>query len=348
MIPGLRNKMKNEERKDKTWPDNLSDALKSGLRPVIPAPLAGYTDSIYRRILREHGARYLTYPLLSAHAVLANRVETNRILTEIEAEDDLIVQLFGGDPASISKAAKVIEDHGAVAIDFNLGCSVKKIAKSGGGAVLLNDIPRAKECLTSLRDAVKLPLSVKTRIGYEKDSKSSLEILTIIEGLGFSHATIHGRTFKQGFGGTADLEFIREFKEAASIPIIGNGDVTDHKTCEKMFEKTGVDGVMIGRALIGNPFMVADCQRYISTGEIPPPRLGRELLEAALYHYRAVIDAEGPDRGNKEMRKILAKYIHGIRGATALRIKVNKAENPAEVIRLIEEAASLQPTVGNK
>ncbi len=309
--------------------------------------MAGYTDAIYRRILREHGARYLTYPLLSAHAVLSNKAESRRILTEIEEEDDLIVQLFGGEAESIGEAAKVIEARGAAGIDFNLGCSVKKIAKSGGGAVLLGDIPRAKECLAALKYSVTIPLSVKTRIGYDIDDRhSSLEILKIIEELGFSHATIHGRTFKQAFGGDADWEFIREFKRAASMPVIGNGDIVDHNKCAEMFERTGVDGVMIGRGIVGNPFLVSDCQHYILNGTIPPPRMGRDLLEAALYHYRAVIEAHGRERGVKEMRKFLAKYIHGIRGATALRIKVNKSENPDEVIRLIEEAASLQPKVG--
>jgi tRNA-dihydrouridine synthase B len=339
--------MADAKEKNVSWPATVAEALRSGLRPVIPAPLAGYTDAVYRGILRGHGARYLTYPLLSAHAALANKPETRRILAEIKTEGDLTVQLFAGDPDKISEAAKVIADSGAAGIDFNLGCAVKKIARSGGGAVLLNDLPRARECLQALRDAVDLPLSVKTRIGYGmNDRRSSLEILKIIEDLGFSHATIHGRTFKQRFSGKADWEFIARFKEKASIPIIGNGDVTDYKSCSAMFERTGVDGVMIGRAIIGNPYIINDCYEFISRGTIPPPRTGRILLNAALAHYRASIEAHGPDRGNKEMRKFLAKYVHGIRGATALRIRLNSTDNPDEVIKLLEEAASLQPAVG--
>jgi len=318
------------------------------LKPVIPAPLAGYTDAIYRGILREHGAAHLTYPLLSAHAALANKPETRKILSDIETEGDLIVQLFGGFPETIEQAAKVVADMGAVGIDFNLGCSVKKIARSGGGAILLSDIPRARECLEALKKAVDLPLSVKTRIGYGiSDRKSSLEILKIVQDLGYSHATIHGRTFKQGFGGKADWEFIAEYKAAASIPIIGNGDVTDYMSCRDMFDRTGVNGVMIGRAIIGNPFIVNDCREYIQNNVIPPPRIGRTLLNAGLYHYRHVIEKHGPVRGNKEMRKFLAKYIHGIRGATALRIRINSTDNAEEVIHILEEAVSLQPAVGS-
>lgn len=329
------------------WPPTLGEALRLGLRPVVAAPMAGYTDAIYRGILREHGARYLTYPLLSAHATLANKPETRKILGEIEDEGDLIVQLFAGDPEKIEQAARVIAGKGAVGIDFNLGCAVKKIARSGGGAVLLKDIPLAKRCLESLRRAVELPLSLKTRIGYgENDRTSSLEILKIAGDLGFSHATIHGRTFRQGFKDNADWEFIARFKSEASIPVIGNGDVTDYKSCAGMFGETGVDGVMIGRAIIGNPFVVGDCQNFITTGEIPPPRVGKALLFEALEHYRRCMEAHGPDRGNKEMRKFLAKYVQGIRGATALRIKLNATDDHLEVIRLLEEAIRLQPAVG--
>ena len=339
--------MEAKERKNVEWPPTLSEALKQGFKPVVPAPLAGYTDAIYRRILREHNARYLTYPLLSAHAALANKPETRKILDAIEAEGDLIVQLFGGDPKTIREAAKVVADRGAAGIDFNLGCSVKKIARSGGGAILLKDIPRATECLKALRDAVGLPLSIKTRIGYGLSDKSSgLEILKIIEDSGFNHATIHGRVFKQGFGDKADWEFIAQFKESASIPVIGNGDVNDYETCREMFDQTGVDGVMIGRAIIGNPFVINDCQEFIEQGNIPSPRTGRTLLEAGLSHYRTALSEHGPERGNKEMRKFLGKYIHGIRGATALRIKINSTDDPEEVIRLLEEAVTLQPAVG--
>jgi nifR3 family TIM-barrel protein len=339
--------LNNKNNINPTWPPALDEALRKGLKPVVPAPMAGYTDAIYRGILRENGARYLTYPLLSAHAALCRKPETYRILNEIKTEGDLIVQIFAGDPEKIEEAAKVVADHGAVGIDFNLGCAVRKIAKSGGGAILLKDIPLARQCLEALRRAVNLPLSIKTRIGYaETDRQSGLEVLKIACDLGFSHAVIHGRTFKQGFKGNADWEFIAKFKETASIPVIGNGDVIDYKSCSGMFDKTRVAGVMIGRAMIGNPYIIADCQRYISEDEIPPVRTGRTLLYAALRHYRLAVEAYGPQRGNSEMRKHLAKYVHGVRGATALRIRLNATDDHAEVIGLLEEAAALQPTVG--
>jgi len=325
--------------------DNLIDRLQdSEERPVSAAPLAGWTDRAYRSVLKKCGVRHIWIPFVSSHAV-ANAKSPNRdaYLREVMSEGGH-VQIFAANPDVNAKAAKILEDCGAQTIDFNAGCSVKKVHKGGGGSALLKDIDLLTENLRAVKEAVSIPVSLKTRIGFYRDSeRTGIEACRRAEDIGFSWVTLHGRYAKQGFGGTVEVEAIAELVGLLSIPVIGNGDICTPSDVVDMFEKTGCAGVMIGRAIMGDPWLISDTEDYIAGGVQRQSRTRSDMVGVMLDHQEALLEQFPDRRGVWEFRKHVSKYLRGFAQASVVRNLLVREDDADEVRRILKEFGEGRP-----
>jgi tRNA-dihydrouridine synthase B len=311
--------------------------------PIVAAPLAGWTDSPYRKIMKRCGANHIYVPFVSAHALTIKSKNRNPYLNEI-ASDLCHVQIFGNDPTRCGLAAKMCQDTGALSIDFNCGCSVKKVHKGGGGSLLLKDLDLLARNLDAIVKAVTIPVSLKTRIGFQKmDYISGLTALRTAVDLGCSWVTLHGRTAKQGFTGVADWDPIRELAYELPIPLIGNGDVALPADASRMIADTGCAGVMIGRALMGDPWIVADTENYLANGEARPHRSRREIVDTMLAHQAELLAYYGTPRGVLEFRKHMVRYLRGFAQVSSLRRALVVTNDAAEVRRILNEFGEGHP-----
>jgi nifR3 family TIM-barrel protein len=282
-------------------------------------------------------------PFVSAHALTSDSSERDPYLAEISA-DRCHVQIFGHDPRRCADAAKMVEDAGALSIDFNCGCSVKKVHKGGGGSALLKDVDLLAQNLAAIMKAVHLPVSMKTRVGYTKtDDTSGLEACRRAADLGCAWVTLHGRTAKQDFNGPADWGPIRKLVQGVHIPVIGNGDIAEPQDAERMFMETGCAGVMIGRAMMGDPWITNDCENFLKNGIPRPMRIRKEIVEVMLAHQAELLESFGPRKGVLEFRKHMVRYIRGFPQASQLRRVLVILDDPAEVSRLLEEFGEGRP-----
>lgn len=300
--------------------------------PLVAAPLAGITDQANRIIAREFGAAYVVSEMISCKGLIYDQAKTWELLAMEEGEQPLAVQLFGSVPAEVARAAAIVaEKTRATAIDINMGCPTPKIVKGGEGAALLLNDKLAGEIVRQTVAAVSIPVTVKTRKGWDASSPNCLALVREVEAAGAAAVTIHGRTRDQFYSGRADWEIIRLVKESVYIPVIGNGDVTSPADAQRMFETTGCDAVMVGRAAIGNPWLYRDIARSLQgLPSLPPPTLP-ERLRIARRHLTMAIDRKGEYRGIREMRLQLAWYCRGLPRAARLRDAINKAETMAEI-----------------
>jgi tRNA-dihydrouridine synthase B len=314
--------------------------------PVVAAPLAGWTDSPYRKILKRCGAKHIYVPFVSAHALTTGSKNRDPYLDEIES-DHCHVQIFGNDPARCAAAAKMCQDSGALSIDFNCGCSVKKVHKGGGGSALLKDLDLLARNLDAIVKAVTIPVSLKTRIGFQKaDFVSGLQALRTAVELGCSWVTLHGRTAKQGFTGVADWDPIRELAYELPIPVIGNGDVALPSDAARMIADTGCAGVMIGRALMGDPWIIADTENFLAHGPPRPHRSRREIVDTMLDHQAEVLAYYGTPKGVLEFRKHMVRYLRGFAQASSLRRVLVVVNDATEVCRILVEFGEGRPPDG--
>jgi tRNA-dihydrouridine synthase B len=324
--------------------DNLLEfLLDESEHPVCAAPLAGWTDAPYRKILRRCGTRHLWIPFISTHAV-ANAKSKNHdeYVSQVENEKTH-VQIFGAVPEICATASKILEEAGARSIDFNAGCSVPKIHKSGGGSALLRDLDLLNENLKAVVESVEIPVSLKTRIGYSVDDRSGIEACRIAADLGCAWVTLHGRTARQGFTGEADWEAIASLVNELPIPVIGNGDIAGPEDAVRMFETTGCAGVMIGRGIMGDPWLVGDCENYIRNGNPRPDRNRSDIASIMLEHQRAVLDQFADKRRVWEFRKHIAKYLRNYPQVSKLRGALVRENDPDEVARMIREFGEGRP-----
>jgi len=327
-----------------TSTDNLLERLlDESERPVCAGPLAGWTDRPYRRILRKCGTRHLWIPFISTHAV-ANAKSKNRdeYVSQVESEKGH-AQIFGAVPEICATAAKILEEAGAHSIDFNAGCSVPKIHKSGGGSALLRDLDLLKDNLKAVVESVEIPVSLKTRIGYFAGDKSGIEACRIATDLGCAWVTLHGRTARQAFTGEADWETIASLVDEMPIPVIGNGDISTPQDALRMFEMTGCAGVMIGRAIMGDPWLVGDCENFNKDGTARPDRDRSDVAAIMLEHQQAVLDQFPDKRRVWEFRKHIAKYLRDYPQVSKLRGALVRENDPDEVARMIREFGEGRP-----
>lgn len=303
----------------------------------ILAPMAGVTDLPFRLLCKEQGSGLLCMEMVSAKAILYKNKNTEALLSIDEREHPVSLQLFGSDPEIISEIAKQIEELPFDILDLNMGCPVPKIVKNGEGSALMKNPKLVGDIVRKTSRAIKKPLTVKIRKGFDDSCINAVEIAKIIEDAGGAAVAVHGRTREQYYSGRADWDIIRQVKEAVSIPVIGNGDVKTPEDAVKIKEETGCDGVMIGRAVQGNPWIFREMTAYEQTGMIPNRPSLREIKETMLRHARLQIEYKGEYLGIREMRKHVAWYTTGFKGAAKLRDEINRVNSYEELNQLLTE-----------
>ena len=305
--------------------------------PYILAPMAGVTDLPFRLRCKEQGAGLLCMEMISAKALLYKNKKTKTLLEIHPEESPVSLQLFGSDPEIVSEIARRIEHLPFQILDINMGCPVPKVVKNGEGSALMKQPKLVHEIVYRTVRAVKKPVTVKIRKGFDDASVNAVEIAKVVEDAGGSAVAVHARTREQYYSGKADWDIIRQVKEAVSIPVIGNGDVTSGEDARRMRETTGCDGVMIGRGAQGNPWIFAQLLEYEKTGAVPPRPDASTIRETMLRHARLQMEYKGDYIGIREMRKHTAWYTKGLKGSSRLRDEINRVESYDELETLLYE-----------
>ena len=301
----------------------------------ILGPMAGVTDLPFRLLCREQGAGLLCMEMISAKAIYYNNKNTETLLEIHPQEPPVSLQLFGSDPQIVSEMAKRIEERPFSILDINMGCPVPKVVKNGEGSALMKNPKLVYELVNATVKAIKKPVTVKIRKGFDDAHVNAVEIARIAEEAGAAAVAVHGRTREQYYSGKADWDIIRQVKEAVHIPVIGNGDATSGEKAIAMREQTGCDGVMIARGAQGNPWIFSELLSYEQNGTIPARPTTEEVREMILRHAKLQIEYKGEYAGIREMRKHMAWYTKGIRKAAKIREKINMVETLEEVENLL-------------
>ncbi|MDR2182561.1 MAG: tRNA dihydrouridine synthase DusB [Clostridiales bacterium] len=305
--------------------------------PLVMAPMAGITDLAFRKICREFGAGLVVTEMVSAKAISFGNEKTLGLLATEDAEKPVSVQIFGSDPAIMGQVAAGLNDSNFDIIDINMGCPAPKIVKNGDGSALMRDPALIGRILRTVIKAATKPVTCKIRLGYDHDSKNYLEVAKIAEDSGAAAITVHGRTRPQMYGGRADWDAIAEVKHTVGIPVIGNGDIASPEDARRRLDESGVDALMIGRAACGNPWLFQRCAHYLETGEILPEPTPEERIKLAMRHTGEMIAQKGEFTAVREMRKHIAWYIKGMRGATTARDAINKCQDFTTVEKILQE-----------
>jgi len=303
--------------------------------PLTLAPMAGQTNHPFRVLCREMGdCGLVCTELISSQAIHYKNNKTWRMFDWTEAEHPFAVQLYGSDPAIMAEAAQMVVEHGADIVDINMGCWVPKVAKSGGGAALLRDVCTATMVVEAVVKAVDVPVTVKVRSGWDAEHITAIDFACAAEQAGVKAIAVHARTAEQAFTGSANWDIIRQVKEVVtSIPVIGNGDVKCAEDAAQMLETTGCDGVMIGRAALGNPWIFKQIAHQLRTGEKLPAPTSQERARAALRHAQLTVATTqiGERQAVMELRGQLTKYHLGLPGAAAVREKLVHVHSLADI-----------------
>ena len=305
--------------------------------PYILAPMAGVTDLPFRLLCREQGAGLLCMEMVSAKAIQYNNKNTKALLEIHPEERPVSLQLFGSEPDVISEIAKQIEELPFAILDINMGCPVPKIVRNGEGSALMKNPKLVHEIVSKTVKAIQKPVTVKIRKGFDDTCINAVEIAKIIEDAGASAVAVHGRTREQYYSGKADWNIIRQVKEAVSIPVIGNGDVTSGESALAMMRETGCDGVMIGRGSQGNPWIFSELLEYEKTGVMPDRPDKEEIKNMILRHARLQLEYKGEYLGIREMRKHVAWYTTGMPNSAKLRNEINAVESYEELEKMLAE-----------
>ena len=304
--------------------------------PFVLAPMAGITDLPFRMLCKEQGAGLLYTEMVSAKAISYRNRNTLPLMEISPKEHPVALQIFGSEPELMAEVARSIEDQPFDILDINMGCPVPKVVNNGEGSALLKDPELIRKIVSAVSRAVKKPVTVKMRIGFEGADVDPVEIAKIMEDAGAAAIAVHGRTRQQYYSGKADWDTIRKIKEAVSVPVIGNGDVDSPKKAEAMLKETGCDGVMIGRAVRGNPWIFREMNYYFETGELLPRPSVEELKEMILRHARHQIEKKGEYTGIREMRKHVAWYTAGMRHSAGIRRESNLISGYEELKALLD------------
>lgn len=304
---------------------------------LILAPMAGVTDLPFRLLCSRQGAGMCCMEMVSAKAILYQNKNTESLLEIHPEEGVLSLQLFGSDPKILSEMAKKIEDRPFAVLDINMGCPVPKVVNNGEGSALMKNPQLVEQIVSAVVKAVNKPVTVKIRKGFDEAHVNAVEIAKIAEAAGAAAVAVHGRTREQYYAGTADWDIIAKVKEAVSIPVIGNGDVTDGASAAALLEQTGCDGVMVGRAARGNPWIFSQIAAWLEDGTILPRPDIEEVKQTILYHAQLQLTTKGEYTAIREMRKHVSWYTSGYPNSARLRQVVNQTESYEELCALVEE-----------
>ena len=305
---------------------------------VVLAPMAGVCNPAFRLIAKEFGCGLVCAEMVSDKAILHGNKRTMEMLYVDEREKPLSLQIFGGDTETLVEAAKFVDQNtNADIIDINMGCPVPKIVKCDAGARWLLDPGKIEKMISEVVRSVSKPVTVKMRIGWDDEHIYAVQNAKAVENGGGSAVSVHGRTRVQMYTGKANWDIIREVKQSVSIPVIGNGDVFSPEDAKRMLEHTGCDGVMIGRAALGNPWMLYRTVKYLTTGELPPEPDAQEKIRIAILHLDRLVSLKGEQVAVKEMRKHMAWYLKGLKGSAKVKDIVMESTRRDEMVETLQQ-----------
>ena len=301
---------------------------------LILAPMAGVTNRPFRMICKQYGAGMVCTEMASSRAMLHNDLKTKRLLNTDGEKRPISMQIFGSDEESMAYAAKYVSELADI-VDINMGCPAPKVVKNGDGSKLLLDLEKAKKILQAVIKNSKVPVTLKIRKGWDKENIVAVEIAKIAEEVGISAITVHGRTRSEFYTGKADLDIIKKVKESVHIPVIGNGDIIDGESAKRMFEYTGVDGIMIGRGTFGRPWIFKEIIEYLETGKKMEEPTNEEKLQVIKKHIDLAVEEKG-EIAVKELRKHIAWYTKNLKNSSEFRNSINKIETKDELVTKID------------
>ncbi|MDZ7671480.1 MAG: tRNA dihydrouridine synthase DusB [Halanaerobiales bacterium] len=307
--------------------------------PIFVAPMAGVTDYPYRQVLREMGAKLIYSEMVSSKGLVYGNSKTKELLDYKIKDDGYInIQLFGEETEFIVKALKIVEkEYNPDFIDLNMGCPAPKVVKTGAGSALMKKPEKVKEILTEMVEIADIPITLKIRSGWDKNSINAVEIAKIAEKAGVSLIAVHGRTREQYYSGNVDYEIIKKVKDAVNIPVIGNGDIYDISSAEKMFNKTNCDGIMVARGIQGNPWLIKRLKKYFQESIILDKPNVEQKIDMAIKHLKTAVGYYGEKVAIPKMRKHISWYLKGMKNSSYVKDKINKLTNKKEIIDTLNE-----------
>lgn len=305
--------------------------------PVFLAPMAGVTDLPFRRIVKNMGCGMVYSEMVSAKGLVYDNKNSEKLLAISEGEKPIAIQVFGREEDVLSQAVKIIAEKEPDIIDFNLGCPAPKVVKSGYGSALMKEPKQVEKAVKAMTESVDLPITVKIRTGWDKDNINAVEVAEVAEAAGAKAVAVHGRSREEFYTGQADWSIIQDVVNAVSIPVIGNGDIFTPQDAERMLTETDCDGIMIGRAARGNPWIFKRVVHYLKTNELLPPPKPYEKIDMALIHLENLVDFKGEYIGIREMRKHAAWYIKGLRNCSNIKDELNTSESMDEMKKILFE-----------